>query len=126
MADSLGMWDERDEADLMELEIPAATVLMHRTFPTYTESMWINGYPKIRTIVVTCPAVHINPSVSLPGVVRELPVGWRDMATAETFLTRFYGVVGSYEDQGWKRKDCAVYSGDPWDFADPTEGPAPF
>jgi hypothetical protein len=42
------------------------------------------------------------------GVVRDIPVGWRDLASAETFRTRFESVVGSYLAEGWTFKSITV------------------
>jgi hypothetical protein len=97
---------------------PAEVVLLHRSFPTYTESMWITGYPAIRAIVVSCPEVRVPASAAVPvehvfpGAVRELPVGWRDMRSAETFRAKFAQVVESYEGMGWTRKDPSVRTGE--------------
>lgn len=86
---------------------PAVTVLLHRTgiYERGTEVMWIIGYPAIREIVVTCPEVIIGPGATVPGVVRTIPVGWRDMASAESFRTKAMSVVASYQAQGWEIKD---------------------
>lgn len=83
--------------------VPALTVLFHRTFPTYTETMWVHGYPAIRSITITHLAVG-----DLPGCVRTIPVGWRDMASADTFRARFEQIVQLYAGEGWKRKDHVV------------------
>jgi hypothetical protein len=79
------------------------TPAFNRTFPTYTESMWIHGYPGIRSIVITHPATG-----GMPGCVRTVPVGWRDMATAETFRSRFEATVALYASEGWSRKPHTV------------------
>lgn len=84
-------------------DTPAHTALFHRTFPTYTESMWINAFPSIRCIVVTHPAVD-----GLPGVVRTLSVAGRAMASAEAFRIRFEQVIDSYVGQGWVRKQIRI------------------
>lgn len=87
---------------------PTHTVLMHRTFPTYTEAMWINAYGAVRLIVVTClPALTVD-GRTLRGVVREIPVGYRDMATAEAFRARFEKVVDCYLGMGWQRKEHEI------------------
>lgn len=78
--------------------VPAHVALFVRTFPTYTETMLIQGFPAAKLITVSHPAV-----ADIPGCVRELPVGWRDMATAETFRARFEQVVGVHADFGWRR-----------------------
>lgn len=83
-----------------EQNAPAETVLLHRAHETYTESMWVQGYPALRMIVITHPRVG-----NLPGIVRTLPVGWRDMASAEAFRARFFATVEQYSGFGWVRKD---------------------
>jgi hypothetical protein len=80
----------------------AHAVTFTRTFPTYTETMLIQGFPAAKLITVTHPPV---PSAGLAGCVRDLPVGWRDMASAETFRARFDQVVGSFATQGWRRAE---------------------
>lgn len=77
---------------------PAHVATFVRTFPTYVETMLIQGFPAVRLIIVSHPAV-----AGLPGCVRELPVGWRDMASEETFRARFDQVVGSFATEGWRR-----------------------
>lgn len=77
---------------------PAHTAVFIRTFPAYTETMVIRGFPNAKLIVVSHPAV-----AGLPGCVRELPVGWRDMASAETFRAKFESVVGTFSGNGWRR-----------------------
>lgn len=98
-------------------DTPAEVALLHRGFPTYTESMWIVGYPAVRMITISCPEVRVPSSAMaveyiFPGVVRELPVGWRDMHSAETFRAKFAQVVASYEGMGWVRKDPSVRTGE--------------
>jgi hypothetical protein len=107
-------------------DTPSDTALLHRKAGGYREVMWINGYPAVRYIIVTTPEVVIAPGVTMPGVVREIPIGYRDVATRDAFKARFEKVVGSYLAMGWERKTTAVYSGDPWDFEDPTDRPCSF
>lgn len=94
------VWDAFDEE--IERE-PALTATLYRTWPTHTETMWAHGYPHIRLIVLTFPAVRLG-GTELSGVVRELPVGWRDMATPETFRTRFEKYVQDYVEMDWVRQ----------------------
>lgn len=103
MFGAFGNEPEDIEAEHRIRDTPAHTVLFNRTFPTYTESMWIQGYPSIRCIVVTHPAVG-----SLPGLVCTVPVAARDMATAETFRAKFERIVDLYAGYGWVRKPHTV------------------
>lgn len=89
-------------------DVPALTALFHRSFPTYTEVMWIHGYPSIRSIVVAHPAAG-----GQAGCIRTIPVGWRDMLSAETFRAKFERVVAQVATHGWERKSHAVPSADP-------------
>lgn len=98
--DEVGYSSEDASVEMAQIGgMPAFTVLMHRTFPTYTESVWINAYPRIRSIVITHPCV-----AGLPGLVKELPVGWRDMASPDALRSRFDKTVRSYTDMGWQIK----------------------
>lgn len=84
--------------------LPAFTALFHRTFPTYTEAMWINGYPNIRAVVVTHPQVPM-PGGMLPGAIFTVPVGVRAMASADAFRIAYERVVTAHTAQGnWIRK----------------------
>lgn len=115
-----GLWDElekdpfetslyEDAADMMEREhlkrdVPSESVLLKRHLSSgYHEHLWIQGYPNLRMIVHTWPRVVMGSGQTLPGCVRELPVGWRDMATAETFSAKLHGYVAQYEREGWRR-----------------------
>lgn len=81
-------------------EQAALRVKLVRQFPTYRETMWISGYPQVRMISIACPAIDGD---RIPGVVRSIPVGWRDMANAETFRARFEKTVSDYIGAGWWR-----------------------
>lgn len=85
-------------------DTPVATAQLYRYSIGYAERMTISGYPKVRTIFVTCPRAWSEADhVYMPGVVREIPVGWRDLASEATFLARFEKIVESYESHGWVR-----------------------
>lgn len=96
------------DADHERVDTPAETALLHRTFPTYTEVLWASGYPRMKTIVITCPVVRLNETTTMPGVVRQIPVGWRDMASAEAFREKFQRTLAYYIEQGWVPKDVTV------------------
>lgn len=84
--------------------MPSESVMLTRTHATYTEYLTVSGYPGLRMIVVTIPEVMApDMGSALPGVIRELPVGWRDMATEDTFRERLTGIVATYEGCGWRR-----------------------
>lgn len=106
--------DELIAAELMSEEhrtqdVPTHTALFTRTFPTYTETMWVHAYVNARVIVVTYPGLTIRgDNRPMPGVIREIPVGWRDMASAETFRSKFERVVESLARGGWSRKPHGV------------------
>lgn len=89
-----------------EQDTPTLTVLLHRTFETYTESMWVQGYRSLRMIVVSHPRVG-----ELPGVVRDLPVSRKTASTPESFAEHFYRVVDQYGGGTWKRKDHTAREG---------------
>jgi hypothetical protein len=93
-------------------DVPTETTLLHRTFPTYREIMWIRGYPRAKAIVITVPAIRLAADTTMPGVIRNIPVGWRDLASAETFRARFDAVVTSYVAQEWQVKDASVGTGE--------------
>lgn len=99
------VWDEFDEQvdeDHERLDQPSVTVTLTRAFPTYTEEMTARGYPGAKLIVLSFPPVSVLNGVAAPGVIRELPVGWQDMASDDTFLGRFHQVLNSYREQGWE------------------------
>lgn len=108
------IWDqvghELDE-DHDRLDQPAETVLMQRTFPTYREIMWIRGYPGAKTIVITIPDIRLSADTTMPGVIRDIPVGWRDLASPETFRARFEAVVASYVAEEWQVKVAITGAG---------------
>lgn len=106
MADALWEMDE----DHRTQDVPTHTALFTRTYPTYTETMWVHAYANARVIVVTYPGILMRdePGKTMPGVIRELPVGWRDMASAETFRKRFEHTVDSLTREGWQRKPHGV------------------
>jgi hypothetical protein len=84
--------------------MPSESVLLTRTHATYTECLTVSGYPGLRMIIVTMPEVSASDMTgTMPGVIRELPVSWRDMATEDTFRERLMSVVGTYESCGWRR-----------------------
>lgn len=85
------------------VDTPALTALMHRTSGGFglTEVMWVHGYPRIRSIIVTVMPLHSAEGWEMPGVVRELPVGFRDMASAEAFAAAFDKVIESYQAYDW-------------------------
>lgn len=101
----LGLAYEMSEAvDEYADMTPSESVLMKRhLFPSYTEHLWVQGYPAVRMIVLTFPRVVMGNGQTLPGCVRELPVGWRDMSSAETFSSKLHAYVEQYEREGWKR-----------------------
>lgn len=87
------------------VDSPAYSVLLHRHLTlgehTYIETAWVQGYPRIRAIVVTIPRIELRTGGEMPGVVREIPVGFRDMASPEKFATNFATIVDSYQINGW-------------------------
>lgn len=111
-------WEVADDHRCMD--VPAFTALMHRDMQTYVEAAWIRGYPNIRRIIVTVLPTTIasgpHAGAEMPGVIADVPVGWRDMASSETFRTRCEQEVSRRIAEGWARKDTTtVWSGDPWD-----------
>lgn len=105
--------DEELAAQLMHEEhamqdVPAVTVLLHRVGLGCTEVLWINGYPRIKRIVITALPVRIDTGHCSPGTVRTVPVRWQDMASADTFRDRVERHAQSYIDMGWVRKDPAA------------------
>ena len=104
-----GEFADSVDADHERLDTPAVVALMHRQLADYTEVMWARGYPGAKMITITVlPVLHGEHDI--PGVVQVLPVGWRDLASAETFKARFYRALASYESRGWVRKDASVRS----------------
>lgn len=95
-------FDEQVDEDHERLDQPSVTVTLTRTFQVYTEEMTARGYPGARMIVLSFPPVTWPDGAESPGVIRELPVGWRDMAGEDTFLARFHQVLDSYRGQGWE------------------------
>lgn len=88
-------------ADHEKYDRPLACERLRRVTNGFAERMWISGYPAQSLIVVTCPAVRDHRGYEMPGAVRTLPVGYRDLASEAAFLHRFERVVDSYEDHGW-------------------------
>lgn len=85
-------------------DTPAVTIQLCRHTAGYGERMTISGYPRISAVFVTCPAAwSVINQAHMPGVVRELPVGWRDMADDETFRACVERAAESYELHGWVR-----------------------
>lgn len=98
--------------DAEDVGTPTETVLMHRALTANcTDVLWIHGYPAVRWIVVTVMPARVNEHTTVSGVVREIPVGFRDMASPETFRAAVMRIVASYAEQGWVRKDPTVHSG---------------
>lgn len=95
--------------------VPTLTVLFTRGFPTYTETMWVHGYASAKTIVVSYVSVQTTDGKRIPGLIRSIPIGWRDLASADTFRACFEREVESLARDGWVRKPHTVYSADPWD-----------
>lgn len=103
------LW-ELDE-DHRTQDIPAHTALFTRTYPAYTETMWVHAYPGARVIVVSYPSVamrDVGRVTAMPGVIRTIPVSWRDMASAGTFRSKFECVVESLTRGGWVSKPHTV------------------
>jgi hypothetical protein len=95
-------FDEQVDEDHQRLDQPGIMATLRRTFPTYTEIMEARGYPGAKMIVLTFPPVVLAADSTMPGVIRELPLGWRDMASAETFRARFDRTLDGYRAEGWK------------------------
>lgn len=108
-------WDMTDDELNGEIDAehqaqnrPAYTALLHRTFPTYTEVMWIHLYPQVKRIFVTYPSVAIPGGRDLPGFVQEISVAPRDMRSPERLRDRFETSVDSYLGMGWTRKEHEI------------------
>jgi hypothetical protein len=91
-------------------DAPAYAVLLRRKYATYEEFTWIRVFPAAKTIIVTQPEVTMRPGHTMPGAVRNLPLGWRDLASANALRSRFEQVVSSYVTHGWVRQATATYS----------------
>jgi hypothetical protein len=104
------MGDEID-ADHRAGDQPTHTVLLHRTFETYTESMWIHAYASVGMVIMSAPAIRTGTGIELPGTVADIRAGWRDTATAEKFRAFFEARVADYLATGWKRQSCEVQEG---------------
>jgi hypothetical protein len=91
------------EHDHQVRDTPTHTALFTRTYPTYTETMWVHAYANAKLVVISYPASQMSRRVA-PGVIRTIPVGWRDMASAETFRARFERTIESLASGGWVRK----------------------
>jgi hypothetical protein len=101
------VWELDD--DHRTQDVPTHTALFTRTFPTYTETMWVHAYANARVIVVSYPGVAIPGDRPMPSLIRTIPVGWRDMASAQTFRAKFELTVRSLADTGgWARKSHAT------------------
>lgn len=105
--------DVEIEEDHFHLDHPVFTALLERD----AERLIINGYPNVRLIVCTFPAVPLADKAEMIGVVREVPVGYRDMASTEHFAARCRREVAVYANAGW--------TADPWDLPQDTD-PQPF
>jgi hypothetical protein len=107
--DPIAIWAEFAQ-DHKSQDVPTLTALFTRTFPTYTETMWVHGYVGARVIVVSHPGIAMpGDHRPMPGLIRSIPVGWRDMASAEAFRAKFELTVRSLADTGgWVRKSHAA------------------
>jgi hypothetical protein len=107
-------------ADHLRLDDPGPAVLMHRQgefgHVTRTESLWVNGYPAARLITVTVLPIPLPDGGEVRGVVKEIPVGWRDMGSPDAFRERLDAIVRTYRAEGWQPVPSVIpWSGDPWD-----------
>lgn len=93
---------ELTEVDTEAVILPAFTALLIRK-GMVVETLWVHGYPGVRQVLVTMPRTR-----ELPGLVRELPVGWRDMRDAEAFRAFCERIVHSYLSLGWERREAGV------------------
>lgn len=126
--DFFSTWDEvEDEVavnelvkDHRKLDVPALVALFTRGFPTYTERMWVHGYINAGCIVVSYLSVQTSEGRRIPGLIRSIPVGWRDLASAEAFRSRFELTVHRLADpeHGWRRREHDVHITAPWDDTD--------
>lgn len=110
-ADSPDLGDDiAQETKLMIL--PCFTALLTRridgTTGGYTEGMWVHGYPSIRSIVITHPAIRLACGTQFPGVVRTIPVGWKAMRSAGAFRAACEAATSAYEGNGWVRKPHTI------------------
>lgn len=103
--------DERLADEVGPMIAPAFTALLVRQVdgaPGYSEGMWVHGYPSIRSIVITHPAIRLAGGREFPGVVRSIPVGWRSMRDADAFRMACEAAAGTYERCGWKRRPHTI------------------
>lgn len=109
--EEMSKWLETAELQSRDLDVqheekdtPVGSVRLTRKADLYTETMWVQGYPQVRLIVVTIPSIRYvfkAMPVEMAGVVREIPIGWRDMASSEVFGRALEAVVLSYVKDGW-------------------------
>jgi hypothetical protein len=107
-------------ADHLRQDEPGPAVLMHRQGKfgdvTRTESLWINGYPAARLITVTALPIPLPDGGEVRGVVKEIPVGWRDLDSPDAFRERLDAIARAYLAEGWQLAPSVIpWSGDPWD-----------
>lgn len=88
------------------VDAPACSAKMRRTCFGGVEELWVNGYPRAQLIVVTVLPAALRDGGEMVGVVRDIPVGWRQLASPEAFRAMFDSVVRSYEHEAWKQVEA--------------------
>jgi hypothetical protein len=66
------------------------------------DRMYVAAYANLARVVIVAPRRTMALGTEA-GCIREIPVGWRDMANAEALLAYFNACVRSYEMMGWRR-----------------------
>jgi hypothetical protein len=113
LSDAWGTGELDSPDDVEPMIVPAFTALLTRVIAgrsgEYTETMWVHGYPSAKMVTVTHMPIVIHGQQVAPGVVTSIPVGWRVMATAETFRTRCESILGTHARVGgWVRRPHTI------------------
>jgi hypothetical protein len=92
--------------------VPAFTALLSREVTgkqgSYTETMWVQGYPSIKSVTITHPPVRLDEILTLPGVIRTIPLGARHVTDADTFRGKCEQIVAQYEGFRWVRRSHTI------------------
>ena len=94
-----GMWEHSVQ------DLPLHRANLHRRVVSYTETMYVSAFPAARVVIVAALPVRMREGHEMPGAIRRLPLGWRDLRDAETVRSRFEQIVGNYLDMGWIRTE---------------------
>jgi hypothetical protein len=93
--------------EIEQHSFPTEVALLHRT-SNPREIVWVHGYPASKVIIFTFPRVQLDPGAEMVGCVREVPVGWRDLASPAAFRAAFERHITGMAVIGWTRKSTDV------------------